>query len=86
MSMNAAPEIVFSSEQGKANYEAARRQYPAQAIVDLKAMRDNMRHLVATVGGPQSGTAVMGVVKADAYGHGLLPSALAALAWHRAIP
>lgn len=80
MSMNAAPEIAFSSEQGKANYEAARRQYPAQAIVDLKAMRDNMRHLVATVGGPQSGTAVMGVVKADAYGHGLLPSALAALA------
>ena len=80
MSMNAAPEIAFSSEQGKANYEAARRQYPAQAIVNLKAMRDNMRHLVATVGGPQSGTAVMGVVKADAYGHGLLPSALAALA------
>ncbi|WP_169080454.1 alanine racemase [Bifidobacterium erythrocebi] len=80
MSMNAAPEIAFSSEQGKANYEAARRQYPAQAIVDLKAMRDNMRHLVTTVGGPQSGTAVMGVVKADAYGHGLLPSALAALA------
>ena len=80
MSMNAAPEIAFSSEQGKANYEAACRQYPAQAIVDLKAMRDNMRHLVATVGGPQSGTAVMGVVKADAYGHGLLPSALAALA------
>ena len=53
MSMNAAPEIAFSSEQGMANYEAARRQYPAQAIVDLKAMRDNMRHLVATVGGPQ---------------------------------
>ena len=36
MSMNAAPEIAFSSEQGKANYAAARRQYPAQAIVDLK--------------------------------------------------
>ena len=32
MSMNAAPEIAFSSEQGKANYAAARRQYPAQAI------------------------------------------------------
>ena len=39
MSMNAAPEIAFSSEQGKANYAAARRQYPAQAIVDLKTMR-----------------------------------------------
>lgn len=80
MSMNAAPEIAFSSEQGKANYAAARRQYPAQAIVDLKTMRDNMAHLVSVVGGPNSGTAVMGVVKADAYGHGLLPAALAALA------
>ena len=78
--MNAAPEIAFSSEQGKANYAAARRQYPAQAIVNLKTMRDNMAHLVSVVGGPNSGTAVMGVVKADAYGHGLLPSALAALA------
>ena len=78
--MNAAPEIAFSSEQGKANYVAARRQYPAQAIVNLKTMRDNMAHLVSVVGGPNSGTAVMGVVKADAYGHGLLPSALAALA------
>ena len=64
--MNAAPEIAFSSEQGKANYAAARRQYPAQAIVDLKTMRDNMAHLVSVVGGPASGTAVMGVVKADA--------------------
>ena len=78
--MNAAPEIAFSSERGKANYEAARRQYPAQAIVNLKTMRDNMAHLVSVVGGPASGTAVMGVVKADAYGHGLLPTALAALA------
>ena len=51
MSMNAAPEIAFSSEQGKANYAAARRQYPAQAIVDLKTMRDNMAHLVSVVGG-----------------------------------
>ena len=63
MSMNAAPEIAFSSEQGKANYAAARRQYPAQAIVDLKTMRDNMAHLVSVVGGPASGTAVMGVVR-----------------------
>ena len=78
--MNAAPEIEFSSQEGKANYEAARRRYPAQAIVDLKAMRDNMAHLVNVVGGSHSGTAVMGVVKADAYGHGLLPAALAALA------
>ena len=53
MSMNAAPEIAFSSEQGKANYAAARRQYPAQGIVNLKTMRDNMAHLVSVVGGDQ---------------------------------
>ena len=47
----------FSSEQGKANYKAAQRRYPAQAIVDLAALRDNMRHLVSVVGGPHSGTA-----------------------------
>lgn len=78
--MSAAPQIAFSGEQGKANYEQALRQYPGQAIVDLKAIRDNMRHLVNVVGGPKSSTAVMGVVKADAYGHGLIPAALAALA------
>ena len=80
MTLSATHEWDFSSEQGKANYEAAQRQYPGQAIVDLAALRDNMRHLVNVVGGPNSGTAVMGVVKADAYGHGLIPSALAALA------
>ena len=80
MTLNAAPQWRFSGEQGKANYERALREYPAQAIVDLAALRDNMRHLVEVCGGPESGTAVMGVVKADAYGHGLIPSALAALA------
>lgn len=80
MTLSATREWQFSSDQGKANYEAARRRYPAQAIVDLAALRDNMRHLVSVVGGPNSGTAVMGVVKADAYGHGLIPAALAALA------
>lgn len=78
MTLNAAPQWRFSSEQGKANYERALREYPAQAIVDLAALRDNMRHLVEVCGGPESGTAVMGVVKADAYGHGSIPSALAA--------
>jgi alanine racemase len=42
-----------------------------------------MEHLVQIVGSSHSGhtaTQVMGVVKADAYGHGLVPSALAALA------
>ena len=80
MTLSAVPAWQFSSAQGEANYKAALRQYPAQAIVDLAAMRDNMRQVVSVVGGPQSGTAVMGVVKADAYGHGLIPSALAALA------
>lgn len=80
MTMSAAPQWQFSSEQGKANYEHACRRYPAQAVVDLAALRDNMRHLVQVVGGPHSGTAVMGIVKANAYGHGLVPSALAALA------
>ena len=79
MTLSATREWDFSSEQGKANYKAAQRRYPAQAIVDLAALRDNMRHLVSVVGGPHSGTAVMGIVKADAYGHGLIPAALAAL-------
>ena len=80
MTLNAVSPWQCSSPAGEANYAAARRRYPAQAIVDLAALRDNMRHLVDVVGGPNSGTAVMGVVKADAYGHGLLPAALAALA------
>ncbi|MFR0557531.1 alanine racemase [Pseudoscardovia radai] len=80
MTLNAAPQWRISGEQGQRNYERALRRYPAQAIVDLKALRDNMAHLVDVVGGPNSGTAVMGVVKADAYGHGLVPAALAALA------
>lgn len=67
-------------EQGRANYEAARRSMPAQAIVDMAALKGNMKRLVEAVGGPESGTAVLGVVKADAYGHGLVPTALAALA------
>ena len=57
MTLSATREWDFSSEQGKANYKAAQRRYPAQAIVDLAALRDNMRHLVSVVGGPHSGTA-----------------------------
>ncbi|WP_101615965.1 alanine racemase [Bifidobacterium margollesii] len=80
MTLNAVPDWKFSSAEGKANYEAACRRYPAQCIVDLAALKDNMAQLVNVVGGPNSGTAVMGIVKADAYGHGLIPAALAALA------
>ncbi|PAU70051.1 alanine racemase [Bifidobacterium italicum] len=80
MTAQALAEPHFSSPRGEANYRAARRRYPAQAIVDLAAIRDNMRHLVDVVNREGDRTAVMGVVKADAYGHGLIPTALAALA------
>ena len=49
---------------------------PAGAVVDLDAIRDNVRLLCERAGS----AGVMAVVKADAYGHGLLPSARAALA------
>ncbi|MFE4829021.1 alanine racemase [Streptomyces sp. NPDC056672] len=49
----------------------------ARAEVDLGALRGNVRALRARVG---AGTAVMGVVKSDAYGHGMVPVARAALA------
>lgn len=47
---------------------------PARAVVDLAAVRDNVRSLRRTAGAAE----VMAVVKADAYGHGLVPSAAAA--------
>ncbi|MFC7406548.1 alanine racemase [Georgenia alba] len=49
--------------------------HPARAIVDLAAIRHNVR----TLGAAAPSSAVMAVVKADAYGHGLLPVATAAL-------
>ena len=80
MSAHTVEKWPFSNPQGEANYHAALRAYPAQAIVDLAAIRDNMRHLVSVAGASGGRTEVMGVVKADAYGHGLVPVALAALA------
>ncbi|TGJ95312.1 hypothetical protein DLJ96_15480, partial [Actinotalea fermentans ATCC 43279 = JCM 9966 = DSM 3133] len=50
--------------------------YPARAVIDLGAIRSNVEALASRAGTAQ----VMAVVKADAYGHGLLPSARAALA------
>jgi alanine racemase len=47
-----------------------------ETLVDLGAVRDNVAALRAHVGGPQ----VMAVVKADGYGHGMIPAAMAALA------
>ncbi|MEW1718628.1 alanine racemase [Streptomyces sp. NPDC093109] len=49
----------------------------ARAEVDLAALRGNVRALRARVGG---GTALMAVVKSDAYGHGMVPVARAARA------
>ncbi|GMA32256.1 alanine racemase [Litorihabitans aurantiacus] len=50
--------------------------FPARAVVDLDAIAGNVAHLATLA--PRS--EVMAVVKADAYGHGLVPSALAAQA------
>lgn len=49
---------------------------PARALIDLAAIRGNVAALVAHAPSAQ----VMAVVKADAYGHGLVPCARAALA------
>lgn len=48
---------------------------PACALVDLGAIRDNVAALKSHAGSAE----VMAVVKADAYGHGLLPAAQAAV-------
>ena len=83
MSLSATGQWDFETSAARENYDAALREYPAQAIIDLAALRDNMRHIVGMVKKPGSGaggTEAMGVVKADAYGHGLVPTALAALA------
>jgi alanine racemase len=47
-----------------------------EALIDLDAIKANVAAISRHVGGVQ----VMAVVKSDAYGHGLLPSARAALA------
>ena len=44
--------------------------------IDLGALSENVRRTRAFVG---AGTRVMAVVKANGYGHGLVPSARAAL-------
>lgn len=49
--------------------------FPARVVVDLAAIRSNVRSLAAHAPTAQ----VMAVVKADAYGHGLVPSARAAV-------
>ena len=46
MSVSALEEWQFSSEQGERNYNQALREYPAQVIVDLAALRDKDRKSV----------------------------------------
>ena len=46
----------------------------AEAIVDLGAIKANIKHLMEISGKP-----ALAVVKADAYGHGLVPVAKAAV-------
>lgn len=79
MNMNSNSAVMLEE-----NYARALRTYPGQVIVDLQTLRNNMRSLVAKVSqgldSGQKAPEVMGVVKANAYGHGLIPSALAALA------
>lgn len=48
----------------------------AEALIDLGAIKDNVSALVKHVGAAQ----LMAVVKSDGYGHGMIPSAAAALA------
>ena len=48
---------------------------PSRAVVDLDAIRDNVAALAEHAGSAE----VMAVVKADGYGHGLVPSARAAV-------
>ncbi len=79
MTLSAAPAWRFSGPEGKRHYEQALRAYPGQIIVDLRTLKANMANLVNLVHSTNPGAAVMGVVKADAYGHGLIPVALAAL-------
>jgi alanine racemase len=55
--------------------QSPHRGAPARAVVDLGAIRDNVAALARHAGS----AAVMAVVKADGYGHGLLPSARAAV-------
>lgn len=45
-----------------------------EVLIDLKALKENLKRIKAEVGVP-----VLAVVKADAYGHGLIPCAKAAV-------
>ena len=65
----------MSSDALTSTFAPAPPGLPACAQVDLDAIRDN----VAALKGMAGRAEVMAVVKADAYGHGLVPAARAAL-------
>jgi alanine racemase len=66
-----APEVRVTAVQPHATVPPG---VPAEAVVDLDAVAGNVAALRERAGSAE----VMAVVKADAYGHGLLPSAAAA--------
>lgn len=85
--MTRAPAAVVRESMTVSTRSVQPRQVPfadvpfpdgasSRAVVDLTAIRDNVRAL----GRHAADAQVMAVVKADAYGHGLLPVARAALA------
>ena len=61
--------MTFTNEHGQG------RDYPSRAVVDLAAIRHNLGVLRAAA--PDA--LQLATVKANAYGHGLVPVALAAL-------
>ncbi len=44
MSLSATGQWDFETSAARENYDAALREYPAQAIIDLAALRDNMAY------------------------------------------
>ncbi|MDQ1671289.1 MAG: alanine racemase [Actinomycetota bacterium] len=68
---------MASHQQAVGRLRTVTQRLHAEARVDLSAIRDNVAALRGKAAG---GAEVMAVVKADGYGHGLLPSAQAALA------
>ncbi|MDQ1295561.1 MAG: alanine racemase [Actinomycetota bacterium] len=69
------PDTGLRPDAGRPSGPAMPAGLPSCAVIDLQAVRDNVATLVRRAG-PAS---VMAVVKADAYGHGMLPVARAAL-------
>ena len=76
--MNAGPRhprVRLQRVKSAAVPTATERLPERAAVIDLDAIRHNVRHLVALAAPAR----LMAVVKADAYGHGVLPVASAAL-------